>query len=267
MAWQLLGSAPPASLTATRLQLHYGAYVLASAAHALLEHAADDSHSNLGLDPAHRSLCTRDLRDGLALHLDLEDFALVARRGSDATDRLPLAGRTFADALAWATTATGAAAAISRREYPDFPDSPIMTGGAFSASDRRELAELGRWFENAHSLLEALRPDAPTITEARVWPHHFDLGALVPLSEDGQVTIGLGFSPGDAEFDQPYFYCSPYPPPSSDSPLPELPAGAWNTSFVSALLKADELLASEAQQETATRYWNGAVQRCRELLS
>ena len=46
----------------------------------------------------------------------------------------------------------------------------------------------------------------------RVWPHHFDLGALLKLTaEKPDHMLGLGLSPGDTGIDMPYFYCSPYP--------------------------------------------------------
>ena len=54
----------------------------------------------------------------------------------------------------------------------------------------------------------------PAMSDARIWPHHFDLGALLPIG-DGRA-IGLGLSPGDGAYDEPYFYTSPYPVPPSD---------------------------------------------------
>ena len=50
MQWQDTGAVPPRSLKAARLQLHYGALVLGSAAHSVLQPADDDSHTNLGFD-------------------------------------------------------------------------------------------------------------------------------------------------------------------------------------------------------------------------
>ena len=73
------------------------------------------------------------------------------------------------------------------------------------------------------------------MSEARIWPHHFDIGALITLSADGQQSIGLGMTPGDTHFDQPYFYCSPYPAPEAGTTLPILAAGKWTTDgFASA---------------------------------
>ena len=57
------------------------------------------------------------------------------------------------------------------------------------------------------------------------WPHHFDIATLVKL-EDGQPanarSIGVGVSPGDEYYAQPYVYVSPWPRFDAGK-LPDLP--------------------------------------------
>ncbi|MCR9244680.1 MAG: hypothetical protein NXI31_06580 [bacterium] len=272
MDWQQIGSVSKAALSSARLQLHFGAYVLGSTAHAVSPHRADDSHTNLGFVPELGALRTRDLGDGFELHLDVVRFALVLRAGDDVAGALALDGQTLDDALAWvgerlaARSGSSDAVTITRREYPDFPASPILAGGSFEQPGRAELEELRTWFGCAAALLEELQASATRMTDVRVWPHHFDLGALIPISDSGDVTIGLGFSPGDDHFDQPYFYCSPYPAPQGGD-LPALAAGSWQTdTFTSAILTAAELEGSAGRQELARTYVTDAVARCRELL-
>ena len=76
----------------------------------------------------------------------------------------------------------------------------------------------------------------------RCWPHHFDLATLVsvPGGAPGDArTIGVGLSPGDGSYAEPYFYVTPWPSPDSPA-LPELPAGAdWHrTGWFGAVLTA-----------------------------
>ncbi|MEM7199788.1 MAG: hypothetical protein AAF628_05950 [Planctomycetota bacterium] len=274
MSWQDTGTVAPKALSSARLKLHYGAFLLGSTAHSVLDHAADDSHTNLGVDLDTGSLATRDLPGGLRLHLDFAQFALSLRAITAAKAEVPLDGRTVDEALAWvgeALAADGTPVDIARREYPDFPDSPLLSGAAFAAPPAVERTELGRWFGNAQTLFAGLGSREPRMTPPRVWPHHFDLGALIPLSADGQVTIGVGFAPGDAHYDQPYFYCAPYPVPAADTALPALPIGHWTTDgMTSAILTATELQAAEAtagaQGAAAQQYLDAAVAQCRELL-
>ena len=269
MEWMTIGRSAPTSLTETRVQLHYGALVLASAAHSVLPKADDDSHTNLGIDSSLRSLDTRGLGGSpeATVQLDIPGFELVVRAGSSA-ERMPLDGQTIPAALSWLsgrlTACTGSTVAVTRREYPDFPESPIMAGASFHRPELEQLEEIAHWFANGRALLETLRADWGTMSELRVWPHHFDLGALLPI--DGDKMLGIGLSPGDQTYEQPYFYCSPYPQPASHDGLPPLQVGKWHTDgFVSAVLTG-EMLQGADQAAVASAYLAEAVRACRELV-
>lgn len=271
MKWIPTGAIAPGALRATRLQLHYAALVLASGAHSLLEHAPDDSHSNLGFDRERRSLHTRPLSGAgdAVLHLELPSFALALRQGADEFARTPLTGQTLRAAMDWVAAELaarqGAPVAITQREFPDFPDSALMAGGAFGAPPAAELEELATWFANGLELLETLRNDHADLAPCRVWPHHFDLGTLLPI--EGERMIGLGLSPGDEHHDEPYFYCSPYPQPVAGADLPSLSTGTWQTEgFVSALLTASVLQERGDQGAAAAEYLAAAVAACRALV-
>ena len=78
----------------------------------------------------------------------------------------------------------------------------------------------------------------------RIWPHHFDLGAILP------GTIGVGLSPGDAYYAEPYFYVTP------PSPIDRGPAiaggGFWRTDgWTGAVLLASAAGRPEAFVESA----------------
>jgi hypothetical protein len=83
----------------------------------------------------------------------------------------------------------------------------------------------------------------------RCWPHHFDVANQVSWPEAGEDRmVSYGLSPGDEHYALPYYYVSPWPPPTS-AVLPTLPSGArWHAEdFFSAVLDAEALLAHEAQ--------------------
>jgi hypothetical protein len=80
----------------------------------------------------------------------------------------------------------------------------------------------------------------------RCWPHHFDIALLVRLDEGGGEearSIGIGFSPGDEYYQEPYFYISPYPSPKNPT-LPTLPPGGHlhTRDFFAAVGTAREFL-------------------------
>lgn len=271
MSWNQIGQADPEALASTRLQLHYGAYLLGSAAHSVLPHAADDSHTNLGFDTGRPSLVTHDFPNGLALYLDLIPFELAIRRGDKLVAAKGLSGESVDQALRWISdtlVAEGIEADVTRRVYPDFPDHPLMGEGRFTAGGERERRALSAGYADANRLIEAVRLQEPRMSVVRVWPHHFDLGALISLSVDGMQSIGLGFSAGDGNFDQPYFYCSPYPAPGVETTLPDLPVGRWTRDgFTSAILTASEILSTPSPDSAAEDYLAAAVAQCRALVS
>ena len=270
MNWKETGDVERSALADERLQLHYGAYLLASAAHSILPHEDDDSHSNLELNADHMALVTRSFLSGFTLQLNLVPFEIVVCRGGVVKSSTLLTGQSVDQVLGWIERALGSQGlemSVARRNYPDFPESPLMQSGVFSSAGEAERRELGHWFANAQQLIDTLGSSESAMSAPRIWPHHFDLGALIPVSEDGSRSIGLGFSPGDAQIPEPYFYCSPYPAPDAATTLPPMPAGEWTREgFTSAILTATEIQASGSQSSCAQSYLEAAVAGCRVLI-
>ena len=163
---------------------------------------------------------------GIAIGVDVEAFAII---GFDARRRdvsFPLAGKTLAQALLWADGRYGTPRGAHLRDY-DLPVSPLRTGARF-AGYPEQLAALSRWYQLGYEVLTAVAP----ATGIRIWPHHFDLGAIV----DG---VGVGLSPGDGYYAEPYFYVTPR---TGDTRVPQLPSGRWRTEeWSGAVLTATEV--------------------------
>lgn len=278
MDWHVLRAIP---LTATRLELHGAALAMGSVADSILEAQPDDSQSNLGVQPGAGGFATRLLPSGggdTQVTLDGPEQRLVWWRGGRPHDGLELAGRTMRDTLDWAQRcareSSGREVEIAMRRYPDMPPIGTLSGGVFQQAEPAALRVFFDWYANAETLFSTLRGRMPALSASRVWPHHFDLGALLPLlptDRDGdggeEASVGLGLSPGDGLCPDPYFYCSPYPQPGPASQLPELPAGAWHRgAFTTAWLRASELLAADDQRALAERYLHGALEACRAIL-
>ncbi|MEZ5963572.1 MAG: hypothetical protein R3F56_06975 [Planctomycetota bacterium] len=263
------------SLGDERLQLHAGALALASVAHALLPHAEDDAHTNFAVDARGDTevlaLRTWPLRQHPEQHASLAvaDLELRWHRGAEIAARLPLPGRTLAEAHAWAdsTARRLCGAAVQPRRYEDLPPHPLFDGGAFTGDRTAARAELGCWFANAAALFGELATREPALSPARVWPHHFDLGVLLPVTGTAAAaTIGLGFSPGDSHYAEPYFYCSPYG--ENAAALPPLSGpGEWHTTdFTSVIVTGTELLAGGHPQRQARAWLASALSACRRVV-
>ena len=78
-------------------------------------------------------------------------------------------------------------------------------------------------------------------------------------------SVGVGLSPGDHFYAEPYWYVSPWPHPErSPARLPELPAGGhWHgEGFTAAILTGTQLLTGgtdASQRERLQRFLDAAI--------
>jgi len=267
--WQPMAAVDGRKLSEARLNAHFAAQWLARAARAYITPRPDDGHTNLGWDDALGGLTTHPLPDGSWLGLRIRDLTLMSPRLNGASQSLALAGLADADVRAWLgqqVSARGYDAlrldAPSPYEMPAF----AIADGARYVVDQEALGVLATWYANANAALAATRQelvarglDAPPV---RCWPHHFDLDSLVyfPSESPDVHTMGVGFSPGDDYYGEPYFYVSLYPGPAAEA-LPPLPSvAAWHThDFTAAVATAGRLLAVSDQQGATSAYLAAAT--------
>ena len=233
-------------LVAARLELHYAAQVVAACADAWLPERADDGHTAMEWNSP--TLVGRHSPAEVTIGVRAIDFAIVAT-SLNGSASFPLVGKTLSEAMAWADARFGEPRGVAMRDY-DMPASPLAIGGRFVGHEP-ELALLTQWLDVAQTVLtDALAREARK-TELLVWPHHFDLGAIVYLDPDDDVRqMGVGLSLGDRYYAEPYFYITPSP--LSSKQLPPLAGGGfWRTEeWTGAVLPAsvhgnpDEFVAS-----------------------
>jgi hypothetical protein len=100
----------------------------------------------------------------------------------------------------------------------------------------------------------------------RCWPHHFDIATLVRPRAGTLQTIGIGLSPGDDSYPEPYYYVGPYPTPRA-RPRP-LSIGSWHTaSWWGAALPGSEIvkqMAADEQARLVTGFIDQAIERLLE---
>ncbi|MFT3698691.1 MAG: hypothetical protein QM831_36430 [Kofleriaceae bacterium] len=176
-----------------RIELHYAAQILSACADAWLAKRDDDGHTSMIWESPFLQGET-----GLSLGTDL---LLVHEDKS-----FSLVGKTLAEGMAWADAQLGRPRGAHMRDY-DMPPSPLRSGATFVGYP----SELARAYDAGLAAVSQFAADA------RVWPHHFDLGAIV----DG---LGIGLSPGDRYYDEPYFYVTPA---HHVDRAPTLPSGFW----------------------------------------
>lgn len=236
--------------TSARLALHWAAQVPSAAGATLVAPREDSGQTALAWDHAKRALANET---GAALLV--ESFAVAF---GDRT--IPLDGLTLDDAIARLAEAMGSSEL--RRPAHELPDHPVAHGAAFVKPDAGDLAELARWYGNAHQSLAPLG-------DVRCWPHHFDIAALVVLDRDAPLetarSIGAGMSPGDGSYDEPYYYVTPYPF-RAGAELPSVEPGEWRKEgWQGAVLRAAAVI--DGQEGAVRSFLDQAMAASRAMLS
>lgn len=276
--WHRLGNVNLPTLSQTRVELHYAVQFIAAVGAALAEPLPDESHVSLEWNAQLEKFVGVPIRATVPFRVALDPInltSLLLNQQEEAIAILPLDQQTLATGLDWHKAEIARLGAdptsIKLLTYPpDFPDHPIAHGACFQANQTvNERQELSHYFANTQQLLTEIVASTEDVMPIRIWPHHFDIATLLMLPEqrDGEArTIGMGLSPGDQSYDQPYWYVSPYPYPETDR-LPHLEGqGFWHTQgWVGAVLKASQLVPT-AQAEQVETFLKSAWQAAQTLL-
>jgi hypothetical protein len=280
--WQTIAKIPPHELVESRLQLHYAIQFIAATGAALAEPLADYSHTSLAWQPDLEVFAGSVIQAPQPFQVALDPVSLtliLLDQHSETIDSFPLPGKTMAAGLNWLQQELARlgvdASKIVFLDYPpdDFPDHPLAHGATFDASQAGALRELTDYYANTQLLFQAIIATTEDATAPHIWPHHFDMATLITLpgTKNGSpLTVGVGLSPGDTSYHEPYWYVSPYPYPDAAS-LPALDShGFWHTQhWVGAVLLASRLtetVSAEAQQQQVEAFLQTALSASIALL-
>jgi hypothetical protein len=280
--WQAIAKIPLDELVESRLQLHYAIQLIAATGAALAEPLPDYSHTSLAWHPVLEVFVGSAIQAPQPFQVALDPVSLtliVLDQQSEAIASLPLPEKTMAAGLIWLQQALSQlgvdASKIVFLDYPpdDFPDHPLAHGASFESNQALALSELTDYYANTHPLFQAIIAMTEDATATRIWPHHFDMATLIMLpgiQNGSPLTVGVGLSPGDTYYNEPYWYVSPYPYPDTAS-LPALNSdGFWHTQhWVGAVLPASRLtesVSAEAQQQQVEAFLQAALSTSIALL-
>ena len=270
--WTRVGSVPAKALTDARLQLHHAAQIIVSAAISYIPARSDDSHTAMSWSAPFRALVTEPITNAgdLRIGLRVEDLTLLALRGGKAIGSTSLTGKTIVEGNSWlaeiAREANLDAKFLTSRKHYAIPEHAVAAGATFSAPID-ELVELSRYWANAAAFLAELARVTTGASPVRTWPHHFDIATLIELPGSPRRTVGVGQSPGDDSYAEPYWYVGPYPYPAVADLPPLDGSGHWHTTgWVGGALPATDYADAIDQRAQVAAFVDSAVKACRRLL-
>ncbi len=199
----------PASFAATRESLRkLACYVIAP--------ARKTRTGRIGLRATGNGFGTPRFDDGTRITVSGEVLAV------DPGDRIPIT--TLRAAAKFIDVSLTSDPGVGTDLPPYVPDEDLMVDADASLA-------LGAWYSFAARVLRDLAATEPTISEAQLWPEHFDLAAQLDLDRGSKVNVG--FSPGDHFCVDPYVYVGPHD-------TTRLSDAFWNAPF-GAVLSYDVL--------------------------
>ncbi len=261
MSWKKLIISNPKDLIDTRLQLHHAVQLLTMVAKGFIPKKEDDSHTNLEWIEDWNALAANPINRGKVsrVALRLSDMFLLVIGTDDTLARFDLKNKTIDEGFAWLKEALKERKLditnFSKELHFEIPEHPTGKGESFNPNTEH-LRELSAYFSNADRALRAFIADKPQASAVRCWPHHFDIATLFTFGEGDNVTyIGMGMTPGDDSYTEPYFYCNPHPTPNKGADLPKPTIGHWYTEgWKGIVLTAEEMLKYENREEAVNNY-------------
>ena len=274
-------------------QIHRAVQFVAMTGKIYLPHEDDDSQTNMGWlvedSRPHEGILVGnplEVEEQAQFHVGLRpaDFSLVFLQADDreVMAELPLGGLTRQEVEEWhkgQLEAEGLDSSLFHLDlHYDIPAHPIDTGAQFQFGE--ELCEAYEAFailrHLGHKVVSYFAEFAPYGADTATWPHHFDVGAYIPLAMKDDVptkAIGLGLAIADEVMPEYYFYITHQAPEGTVSykDLPGLPKGVhWNKmDWHGPVLPLSSLISvpsAEAQHGLIHDYFQVGIKETLELL-
>jgi hypothetical protein len=260
MNWIELKNFSSYELENARKQIHQAAQLPAIAGRCLNPEDRGDVYAALSWDKKQSRLTSHPLeasRFRAALSISTFDLVIINKK-DESVIHFNLKSKTYDEAFSWLTENLRQLGFDSNRlnkKLPyQIPEYPTAKGEPFNHTNPAAFAELQKYYTNAVFILETISKKEKDVSQVRCWPHHFDIATLITIEKNSDPektkTIGVGLSPGDESYNEPYFYISPWPYPENKDNLPKPNYGHWyNQGWFGGVLTASEIIRQKDKSE------------------
>ena len=260
MSWIELKSLSKEPLAEIRKQLHQAAQLPAIAGRCLNPKDPGDNFAALLWNKKSKTLNSQSLGEsGFHIALNIAEFQLpIINNKRELLNSFEFDSTTYDDAFNWLVESLKQlgfdANKLSKKLPYQIPEYPNNKGVLFKYANPEVFNELQNYYSNTAFILENISRKEKDVSEIRCWPHHFDIAALITVERNPDPektkTIGVGLSPGDESYNEPYFYISPWPYPESKYNLPKLNYGHWHKEgWFGGVLTATEIINIQDKSE------------------
>lgn len=235
-------------------QQHFAAQFIAMAGRHLIPRQPDDSNTNMYFDTGYESLIGNPLSNAMRLALYLPQLRIhILKPNGDKKHEITLEGKSMQQVFAELKQALSSSGIdttgfINELHY-EIPGHKLGEGAAFNTNSEILLRENTEYRHNAEIVLKEIAQGFERAEAVRVWPHHFDTGSLIPVSNNNEgkliQSIGIGWAIPDNMVKEPYYYLSYWSEKPIDKPLVLDAPGTGNwmmPQWNGAVLKHSEIL-------------------------
>jgi len=280
--WKLLEFDDWKAVEEARIQIHQAVQLVSCVPRGLLPNDPGDGYASLEWSTKHGMLLSQPFSNKRSqTGLKLSSLVYHFLKADIPIAEFDLKGKTMEQGLTWIKEQVqliGEDPGLINSDLPyQIPTYPQASGEPFRLSNGLAFQEISAYYSNADLVLKQLQSRISGASDARCWPHHFDLAILITIKQhedpEQAKTIGVGLSPGDENYSKPYFYITPWPYPEvSENDLPELPGGGeWHLKgWVGAILQSTELVKDQSANEQAERlngFLETGIDHFEELLT
>jgi hypothetical protein len=254
LKWQKFTFPDLSSIKEAKEQSHQAIQNVAAVGRAFLPESEIDEFANLEWDAKLQRLVGRWIEGNITFRssISLYDFMVyLVDENFKTISSISMQGSKQKDVMVWLEkelVQLGVDFSKINLDYPyDLPDYADNVGNTFGVKSEQASHELSRLYHNANLMIHhILAKEEKKVSKVKCWPHHFDIaGSIILLDTGDQNTskkIGIGMSPGDQDYDEPYFYVAPWPYPTKELPDISDTLGHWHqNNWIGAVLPYSQL--------------------------
>lgn len=275
--WHHVEPVDMAELAALRREQHYVLQSVAAIGRLFGETSATDEQATLVWVPGLSRLAGQwvegDFSFRASLSIEEATVYLVDRR-VQVFSSFCFPGKTQRQLLLWLEEQMGKlgleAADLGMKAPYALPPG-LVPGHTYSHWPDSLLQVLAGYFHNGFVLLREMKAAKGIASEIRVWPQHLEQSLHILVRDSGDMDtsahISIGMSPGDEDFESPYFFVKTWPHVHVET-APKLQAGMWMADhWTGALLPAKVLLSERDQLAFVRQFYETAYDELFKLLT
>jgi len=279
--WKPLVFPDKEDMISARHQFHQAIQNVGSVGRSFLPEQPGDINANLDWDSKLQRLAGRWIDKDIHFRssFSLSEFSVyLVDELFHTISSFPLQGKKQVDVMVWLEEQIdmlGLNSSDLSLSLPyEIPEYPTAKREAFNIEGEAAGREFEALFHNTDWLLKEITADMEGASKVKCWPHHFDIASLITLVDTGDPetskSINIGMSPGDSNYDEPYFYISPWPYPVEELPDITETGGFWHEhNWVGAILRSSDIshISSAGEQHaTVFNFYMKGIPVLRKLM-